>query len=57
MSINSSYRKHILYTVLVLTSFLYDLMLGVLQYPILTLAVCAILILYERVSPFIYTSR
>ncbi len=57
MSINSSYRKHILYTVLVLTSFLYDLMLGVLQFPFFSIAVFDILILYLRVSPFIYTSR
>ncbi len=57
MSTSNNYKKKAVYTILVGAAFLYDLVLGVLQYPVLTLGICAILIVYERVSPFIYTSR
>jgi len=49
--------KYILYFVLISISFFYDLVLALDKYPIITLTVCAILIIYERVSPFIYSSR
>ena len=57
MSTSNNYKKKAVYMILVGAAFLYDLVLGVLQYPVLTLGICAILIVYERVSPFIYTSR
>jgi uncharacterized membrane protein len=35
----------------------FDTTLGVSKYPILTLSLCAIVLLYEYVSPFIYKAR
>lgn len=49
--------KFIFYIVLAVVSVSYDVLLGDQRYPVVTLIVCAILILYERVSPFIYFTR
>lgn len=50
-------KKHIVFFVLIGISFFYDLVLAADKYPIITLVVCAILIIYEHVSPLIYRSR
>lgn len=48
------------YAIVALCSFsalLFDSMLSNSRYPILTIIVCAIVLLYEYVSPYIYHSR
>ncbi len=49
--------QSILYIILILSALFYDVLLGDSKYPLVTLIVCGILILYERVSPFIYVAR
>lgn len=40
-----------------LVALFFDIVLGSARVPILTLIVCGIVVVYEIVSPFIYTSR
>lgn len=53
----SNNLKSLIYFILVFISIFYDVLLGSSKYPIVTLIVCAILIIYERVSPFVYFTR
>ncbi len=50
-----------LYRILVLISFVitlfFDLVLSLSRVPIFTLTLCGIVVIYEIVSPYIYTSR
>jgi hypothetical protein len=49
------FLKKILFAILIGFSFLTDLVLGTSQYPKMLIIVCAIIALYELVSPYIYT--
>jgi hypothetical protein len=47
--------KKIFFSSIIGLSFLIDLVLGTSQYPKLLIVVCAIIALYEFVSPYVYT--
>ena len=49
--------KFLVVTVSIVFSIIFDSALGVSEYPVITLVVCAIVFLYEYLSPFIYSSR
>lgn len=53
----TSFVKTLLYTCVIIGALVYDVGLGDSPYPILTLVMCGIVILYERVSPYIYIAR
>lgn len=50
-------KKIILYSILFLLALFYDVLLGTARLPIVTLVLCGIVQVYERVSPLIYSSR
>ena len=50
------WRKVVL-VLLVGGAFFFDVVFGTSEYPILTMLVCGIVVLYELVSPYIYTAR
>lgn len=54
MSIKS---KILFYSVSITGAFLYDVLFSTARYPIILLCVCGIVLVYERVSPLIYSSR
>lgn len=41
----------------IIFAIVFDIILGISNYPILTIIVCGIVILYEYISPFIYKSH
>jgi hypothetical protein len=47
--------KKIIFSLLIGLSFLVDLILGTSAYPKILIVVCAIIVLYEFVSPYVYT--
>lgn len=47
--------KYIFFSFLIGTALLVDLVLGTSSYPKLFMMCCAIVILYESISPYIYT--
>lgn len=49
--------KFLVIAISIIFSIIFDSALGVSKYPVLTLVVCAIVFLYEYLSPFIYSSR
>lgn len=49
--------KSFITTLLVIISIVFDTLFSVSKYPVLTLLVCGIVIVYIYVSPFIYSSR
>ncbi len=52
----SYWRKGVL-VLLIGGAFFFDVVFGTSRYPILTMLVCGIVVLYEFVSPYIYTAR
>lgn len=53
----SLHYKGIFFAGIISIAFLGDIIFGTLRFPVLTLLVCGIVIVYEFVSPFIYASR
>lgn len=51
------YKKNFLYISVVVVSFFVDVMFSSSRVPVIFIAVCGIVIVYEFVSPFIYSSR
>jgi hypothetical protein len=49
--------KAVFITLLITGALLMDVFFGTASFPILTSIVCAIVVIYECVSPFIYSSR
>lgn len=49
--------KIILFTCLIAIAFFIDTTLGTLSYPKMLIMVCAMIAIYECVSPYIYTPR
>lgn len=47
--------KHILFSIFIGLSFLIDLVLGTSSYPKLLILACAIVVVYESISPYVYT--
>lgn len=47
--------KNILFSIFIGLAFITDLTLGTSSYPKLTLMACAIVIIYEFISPYVYT--
>ena len=47
--------KHALFTFFIGTAFLVDATLGTSSYPKLLIMACAIVIIYELISPYVYT--
>lgn len=47
--------KQLIYGILFGTAFVVDLTLGTFDRPIMLMIVCAIVVIYELVSPYIYT--
>lgn len=47
--------KHLLFTLLIALAFVVDLTLGTSSYPKLLVMACAIVVIYELISPYIYT--
>lgn len=47
--------KKLFFSFLIGVSFLADLTLGTSNYPKILMIVCAIIVLYEFVSPYVYT--
>lgn len=47
--------KHILFGLFIGIAFLVDLILGTSPYPKLLMMACAIVIIYELISPYVYT--
>lgn len=47
--------RHIFFAILIGIAFLVDLTLGTSAYPKLLIMACAIVVLYESVSPYVYT--
>jgi phage-related holin len=54
---NNMKKKNIFITILVLVAFLFDCILGTGRVPTLTILVCAIVVVYECISPYLYSSR
>ncbi len=53
----SSLFRPIFIACLVLAAILFDLILGTSRFPILTIVVCGIVVIYECISPFVYSAR
>jgi hypothetical protein len=49
--------KTLLFSILLLATFFFDLVLGTSRYPIMLIVACAIVGIYESVSPYFYSSR
>lgn len=49
--------RPIIYLSAILVSLLVDILFSLGRYPILTVIVCGIVLVYEFVSPYIYSSR
>jgi hypothetical protein len=49
--------RYILLSTLALSALVIDSIFAIGRYPILTILVCGIVLIYELVSPFIYSSR
>lgn len=49
--------KPLLYSIFLLLSFIFDVVLGTSAYPKMLIIACAIVGIYEFVSPYFYTSR
>ncbi len=49
--------RYILFSILTFVALVVDSVFAIGRYPILTIFVCAIVLIYELVSPFIYSSR
>lgn len=47
--------KHIFFTLIIGSAFIIDLVFGTFAYPKLLVSVCAIIALYEFVSPYVYS--
>jgi hypothetical protein len=47
--------KKIIFSILIGLAFLIDLVVGTSDYPKILIVVCAIIVLYEFVSPYVYT--
>jgi hypothetical protein len=50
-------RRTIIFTLLILVALVSDVALAFYRVPVITLLVCAIVISYECISPYIYSSR
>jgi len=50
-------RYYVLISVSFLMTFFFDIILGLSRVPVFTLVLCGIVIVYEIVSPYIYTAR
>ncbi len=46
-----------LVTLLIAIAFIFDIIFSTTRLPILTIVVCGIVVLYECISPLIYSSR
>lgn len=49
--------KNFIVVISIFLAIIFDVVLGISKYPVLTLSVCVIVFLYEYVSPYIYSSR
>lgn len=49
--------KTIFYTTLILLSCTLDILFSLSRYPILTILVCGIVVVYELIAPYLYSSR
>jgi hypothetical protein len=47
--------KHLLFTIFIGTAFFVDVTLGTSSYPKLLIMACAIVVIYEFISPYVYT--
>lgn len=46
-----------LFILMIAGAFFFDVIFGISRYPVMVMVVCGIVVLYEIVSPFIYSSR
>jgi hypothetical protein len=53
----SPYIRTVLITLLVLVAFIIDVIFSTSRFPVFTSIVCGIVVIYEFVSPFIYSAR
>ncbi len=49
--------RHFFFLIAAVSALIIDTIFAIGRYPVLTIFVCVIVVVYELVSPFIYTSR
>lgn len=49
--------RYILFSIVATAALVIDSIFAIGRYPVLTIVVCGIVLIYELVSPFIYSSR
>lgn len=49
--------KYFIFSIAITVSIIIDILFALGRYPVLTILVCAIVVLYEFVSPYLYVSR